>query len=308
MSAGLGDSRWIRADRAILEELAPLVEIREAVVRRDDAALWRGYSNARNQRAYLDWVANLVGGRVVEGPDDRGVVHETLVAMPLVLPSEAAWKCSTQAWVVDEVQLQQRFRDWLPTGHSIVLNNCLTPQAAIGRWSPIFQRDVLTSLAEQRAVDAGEPEGKPRHPSIPQLFFILASIRRCREEPDVPEFANPAELHLREAIAAQMAFRVGAGLEFNAVLPPMRFVQAIQSGFSLWLDRVLGEGCVSSWDLVLVGDDAASIDFRDADERTIATFPVRLHQLEPDGLDLIAAALQKTLGNSRRPAALRSVA
>jgi hypothetical protein len=282
----------LRADSVVLDEFAPLVEVHRAVVQRNETALWEGYRRSRNQPAYVDWIAHAVGGRVIEGVAGVARIHEAIVTMPILLPAQTTWGRPGQPWMVDERQAQDRFQAWLPSGHSIILNNCLTPHSDVGRWSPFVQLDVLGSLASQssfvgNAADAGRE----------RLWYILANLRRSREEPELVEFANECELLLRNTVAAQLAYTLGVAVPLAAVSQPMLMTQAIQAGVSSWLDEVLENDHPASWNIVPLGEDAVRVSIFDNFDHDIASVPLRLHQLEPLGLDRVIATLCQALGD-----------
>jgi hypothetical protein len=123
-------------------------------------------------------------------------------------------------------------------------------------------------------------------------------VKRWLEEPCLPDAGCGNSHSLRQQIAGRAEFVLGSRVLF--AMTPLPFSTAIQQGLSAWVSTVAECGHVAGWRTEPALPDVVSLRLSDDDGQTLAALPIRLHQLEAMGMELLLTQLRQELGPEMR--------
>lgn len=117
--------------------------------------------------------------------------------------------------------------------------------------------------------------------------------------PELPEsgVSGQDEWQLRSQVAARLAYLHHRPVRPQDALLPASFAEAVLDGLRMWIAEVSRRRLVRSWQVHAGEDDLVLLELAcsKADSPS-AVLPIRLHQVRPDGLDLLLMDLQQEFG------------
>lgn len=274
----------------------PLLNLIQALERRDEDRVWDLYRVARDRPQFLDWLANWCGMRVatrrVPGQlQQPGTWVHVLFAVPIVAgPSSVFSKDACPA-------LAEAIRTWFGEGHEVILTCGLSKYTSVARWSPLTQKERIAELCGTPFAEPAKwiPNLEVVDADLPAFDLVLGTVGTRAGAPEFPEGGHGLKDRLlQQEIAFATLGRCAAELDDHVgrVAP---FADAIQAGLSLWIDSVARSEIVRTWSIEPLGLDVLVLDFHGVEDQCWR-LPVRLHQIGLHGVDLLVEQLARKFG------------
>jgi hypothetical protein len=287
-------------DRVVINGFQPVLELRDALAARDQSEVWSLFRSCKDRSMFLDWLGSLVGGLAIKQihpryPERQSLWEATLLAAAAVTASGVGSPASSDSKALSALlPVLQDFFGPQP----VAICSELVPYTDVCRWEPVTQRDLLARLAQAPAIEATLPVWldcpASVDPRLPQLYLAVCSVRRWLREPELPEPGSAGEVALFRHIQACVQFSTGQGVLSADIPAPFR--TAIQSGLSGWLSAVAETGLVKSWSTEPALPDVVTLTLSGDAAEILASVPVRLHQLEAAGIELLMEQLAREFG------------
>jgi hypothetical protein len=294
---------WAPAERVVLDLELPHIAIARALKAADDPAIWREYERSRDQDLFLTDLGRLAGTYRTCQTHFRDASRTTqwlheLVAVPFLLPA-VSWPIAAPA-ALDRAgsgSLLPDLQQWAGCEQPVRLVAGCVKYVDVCSWSPVTQQEYLQLLAgEQRAIS---PSPQPFSADVPkgvvQLAFALGSVRCWNAPPQISSLSSHRDLRARMAACLSYMNQCQIGPEH--VLLPNSFCASAAGGLRLWVNELLAQQLVRTWDVRVGIRDCLYLELVGTDEEFgTMLLPLRLHQLGTEGLPMLLGEMARLLG------------
>jgi hypothetical protein len=296
---------WRPAERVVLDLDLPHVAIARALKRSNDADIWREYERARDQDAFLDYLAPLAGAYVTQQTHFRDPTrttewHHVLIAIPFLCPA-SSWPVAAPSTpdragassLMGELQL------WAGHDQPARLVLGCVKYLDLVRWSPVTQQDYLRLLAGEGTAVSAAVDGVPAQ--IPdgavQLAFAIGSVRCWKTHPQLPGVSDAADWELRVRMAACLSYMQQCDVQPKHVLSPAPLADAVLAGLRSWVRELTARQHVARWDVRLGLKDLVYHELTShGDDVQTLMLPMRRHQVGADGVSALTSDLAVRFG------------
>lgn len=239
-----------------MPHLVPLLEVSQALERRDDAALFRLGLRRDDRDAFLEQVRLCAEGWTYAVDAKQSVyAHARLWVMPIVVrPGFLSPSVNPQHETL--ASIHSEIAQWAGEDNETSMVYCVPSYTDINAFQPGNLRNMTQLLAQPAQGDPQQvvtivERPVPQIPGLPRLHFLVGAFKRMVTYPEFPPYTGDAAAEHYARVDGMTALLAGNETydvaDSHRMRLPLPFSTGIAAGLKMWLEEIRASVQVKAW-------------------------------------------------------------